>query len=83
MQNIQKLFNSNSMLKEYKYLREALPKNIRFEDRVRIKTYNRFKIYGICQVSLFNTNNKAYTRYIMSVYGIVKNLSKVMMYNHF
>lgn len=70
------------MLKEYEYLREALPKNIRFEDRVRIKTYNRFKIYGVCQVSSFNTN-KAYARYIMDVYGRVKNLSKVMMYNHF
>ena len=70
------------MTTEYKDFVEALPKHIRFEDRVHIKTYSMFKMYGMCRVSSFNTN-KACAMYIIDVYDIVKNLSKVMMYNHF
>ena len=70
------------MLKEYEYLREALPKNIRFEDRVHIKTYSMFKLYEKSQIAPFNIH-KAYARYMVDLDNIVEDLSKVMMYNHF
>lgn len=70
------------MLKEYEYLREALPTNIRFEDRVDIKTYAMFRIYEVSQLSVFNIH-KAYARYMVDLDNIVEDLSKVMMYNHF
>lgn len=70
------------MIAEYKYLVEALPKNIRFEDRVDIKTYAMFRIYEVSQLSAFNIH-KAYARYMVDLDNIVEDLSKVMMYNHF
>ena len=70
------------MITEYKYLVEALPKNIRYEDMVSIKTYSMFKLYEKSQIAPFNIH-KAYARYMMNLDNIIEDLSKVMMYNHF